>query len=281
MNLNQRSSYFAVKFAVDRMITAGLMVVALPIMLVVSLAILVLEGRPVFYRQTRVGKNGHPFRIWKFRTMCHYAEQATGAVWSHSSDPRVTPIGRWLRVSHLDELPQFLNVLVGDMNLIGPRPERPEFVRELAVELPYYLDRLNVRPGITGLAQLNLEYDQSIDDVQSKVLLDLEYIRTTNFRRDAMILLATIPYIARKLFKKLIADPAGTSDGKNGLAIGPSEIEVSTRVDQPDTESSVEPHAPRFPSIATGSNPNPYGAQPSGVLFTMGNPSIGHGNVEA
>jgi len=130
--------YFEVKFAVDRVITAVLMVVALPLMLLIGLTILILDGRPVFYRQTRVGRNRRTFRIWKFRTMCRNAESDTGAVWSGAADPRVTVLGHWLRCSHLDELPQFFNVLIGDMNLIGPRPERPEIVRDLALELPNY-----------------------------------------------------------------------------------------------------------------------------------------------
>ena len=130
--------YFAVKPAVDCAVTALLMIVALPVMALIGLAILVCDGRPVLYRQTRVGRHGRVFRIWKFRTMCRDAESSTGAVWSSDTDPRVTTLGRWLRCSHLDELPQFFNVLVGDMHLIGPRPERPEFVRELLAELPCY-----------------------------------------------------------------------------------------------------------------------------------------------
>ncbi len=191
--------YFNYKPWVDRAITATLMVVALPVMAIVGLAILAKDGRPVFYRQTRVGKNGRLFRIWKFRTMQRDAESRTGAVWSCASDPRVTQLGQWLRSSHLDELPQFFNVLAGDMNLIGPRPERPEFVSELARELPFYLERIKVAPGITGLAQIRNGYDHSVADVRNKVLIDLEYLRSTSFCADMKLLAQTCLYIVDHL----------------------------------------------------------------------------------
>lgn len=199
----ETSPYFAMKPTIDWMLTAVLLVFALPLLGVVSLAVLLLDGRPVFYRQTRVGKDGHKFRIWKFRTMVPNAETATGAVWSSIGDPRVTRLGHWLRCSHLDELPQLLNVLCGDMNLIGPRPERPEFVRELAAELPSYLERLRVRPGITGLAQLRLGYDQSVDQVRKKVQLDITYIQTASLYGDSKLALGTIPYVVNNLRENL------------------------------------------------------------------------------
>ena len=198
--------YFKWKTFVDQSITAALMVIALPLMLIVALAILVCDGHPVFFRQVRVGKNGRLFRIWKFRTMQRNAERQTGAVWSSVTDPRVTRLGRWLRCSHLDELPQFLNVLTGDMNLVGPRPERPEFVMQLASELPDYVKRSQVRPGITGLAQLHLGYDQSVAGIPRKVACDLHYIRTASFLRDFTLLSSTLPHIARQLYHKWLND---------------------------------------------------------------------------
>ena len=200
------ASYFRIKSAVDRSITAVLMLCALPLMFIVAVAILLCDGRPVFFRQVRVGKNGRLFRIWKFRTMQRDAEQRTGAVWSSVTDPRVTRLGRWLRCSHLDELPQFLNVLVGDMNLVGPRPERPEFVLQLANELPDYLKRTQVRPGITGQAQLRLGYDQSVADIPRKVDCDLQYIRTASLQRDFALLASTLPHIARQLYHRWASD---------------------------------------------------------------------------
>lgn len=195
------ANYFCIKCIVDCLLAALLMVVALPLMLTVSFAILILEGRPVFYRQTRVGKNGRTFKIWKFRTMCHNAERTTGAVWSSKSDPRVTRLGRWLRCSHVDELPQLWNVLIGDMHLIGPRPERPEFVHELQSQIAHYRERLKVRPGLTGLAQLQIGYDQSVASVRTKVQVDLEYIRSASFINDQLIIVRTVSYILNTLYQ--------------------------------------------------------------------------------
>lgn len=204
------ASYFRVKAAVDRMITVILAVPAMPLMLLVTLAILLLDGRPVLYRQVRVGKQGKAFWIWKFRTMRTNAEAETGAVWSSQCDPRVTSLGRWLRRSHLDELPQFFNILAGDMNLIGPRPERPEFAEQLARELPNYDKRTAIRPGITGLAQLRLGYDQSVADVRKKLKLDLHYIHTATFSKDLGLLIRTVPYVAKQLAARW---PAAASSG--------------------------------------------------------------------
>lgn len=193
--------YFRIKAYIDRAITASLMVVALPVMAVVGLSVLALDGRPVFYRQNRVGKDGRLFRIWKFRTMRPDAENHTGAVWSCHADPRVTKLGQWLRSSHLDELPQLFNVLTGDMNLIGPRPERPEFVSELAKQVPCYAQRTKVAPGITGLAQIRTGYDHSVADVRKKVEIDLEYLRFANFGADIKLLTSTAMYILKHLWE--------------------------------------------------------------------------------
>jgi len=267
MFFSDRSRYFVVKSAVDRAITAVLMIVALPLMLLIALAILLLDGRPIFYRQKRVGKNGRVFRIWKFRTMCLNAESETGAVWSSASDARVTALGRWLRCSHLDELPQFFNVLVGHMNLIGPRPERPEFVRELVRELPSYRERLTVRPGITGLAQLRLGYDQSVADVGSKLVLDVEYIRTAKLITDIKILLVTIPYIAMNLLRKWKDDPKTLADSTQSRTVRPFNKEDSLVVRRSEAarSSNAEPHVVRFPDVAV----NSYCAHPTPLFVTV------------
>lgn len=200
---SQCSSYFQSKRYFDRLITAVLMTAALPIMAMISIAVLICDGRPITFRQVRVGKDGRTFRILKFRTMRHDAEARTGAVWSSATDTRVTRLGRWLRCTHLDELPQFFNVLCGEMNLIGPRPERPEFVETLTKEVPGYLQRTQVRPGITGLAQLKLGYDESITGVPQKLACDMEYIRNASLPGDLALLSKTLPHIAGQLYDRL------------------------------------------------------------------------------
>jgi lipopolysaccharide/colanic/teichoic acid biosynthesis glycosyltransferase len=132
---------------------------------------------PAFYTQTRVGRNGRLFTIYKIRTMIHNCESLTGPRWAMPDDPRVTPLGQFLRQTHLDELPQLINVLRGEMSLIGPRPERPEFVTKLERALPAYRERLGVRPGVTGLAQVHLPGDTSLSSVRLKLAYDLYYIQ--------------------------------------------------------------------------------------------------------
>ncbi len=147
---------------------------------------------PLFYRQTRVGQAGRPFEVLKYRTMRPDAELGTGAVWAGKDDPRITPAGRWLRKSRLDELPQVLNMLRGEMSLIGPRPERPEFVDQLAAVIPFYRARHAVKPGITGWAQVRFGYGSTIDDARTKLEYDLYYVRHAGFYLDMMIALKTV-----------------------------------------------------------------------------------------
>jgi lipopolysaccharide/colanic/teichoic acid biosynthesis glycosyltransferase len=146
---------------------------------------------PVFYLQERVGKGGRVFKIVKFRTMTADAESESGPVWATRDDPRETRFGRFLRRGHLDELPQFWNVLKGDMSLIGPRPERPFFVEQFKRDIPDYTERLLVRPGITGWAQVNHDYDRTLDDVRRKVAYDRDYIRQMGWGIDFRIMIAT------------------------------------------------------------------------------------------
>jgi lipopolysaccharide/colanic/teichoic acid biosynthesis glycosyltransferase len=185
---------------------------ALPILLVIALAVKLTSRGPVFYTQERVGLDrrqrgnginhrrhrdvgGRPFTIYKFRTMRVDAERECGAVWAQREDPRVTPVGRLLRQYRLDELPQLLNVLRGEMNIVGPRPERPTIFAELREHIPEYPLRQRAKPGITGLAQISQQYDSSLDDVRTKVQYDLEYIRRQSLVEDLRIMLKTIPVI--------------------------------------------------------------------------------------
>jgi exopolysaccharide biosynthesis polyprenyl glycosylphosphotransferase len=153
------------------------LVVSLPLMLLVALAVKFSSKGPIFYRQTRVGFNGRAFTLYKFRSMYADAEERTGAVWATKADPRVTSLGRIIRKLRLDELPQFWNVVRGDMSIVGPRPERPEFVEMLAARIPYYRQRLAVKPGITGWAQINHKYGDTERDAIVKLEYDLYYIK--------------------------------------------------------------------------------------------------------
>jgi exopolysaccharide biosynthesis polyprenyl glycosylphosphotransferase len=166
-------------------------ILAAPLMLLVALAVKLLSKGPVLYRQTRAGKHGVPFTLYKFRSMYTDAEVDSGAVWAAKADPRITPIGRWLRKMRLDEMPQLLNVIRGEMSLVGPRPERPEFVRVLEEKIPYYRQRLCVKPGVTGWAQINFKYGDTLEDVATKLEYDLYYIKNLAPSLDAYILFHT------------------------------------------------------------------------------------------
>jgi len=147
---------------------------------------------PLFYRQARVGRRGQPFQVLKFRSMIPDAEAASGAVWAADNDPRITAVGRFLRRTRLDELPQVINVLRGEMSLIGPRPERPEFVEQLAHSIPFYRARHSVRPGLSGWAQVQYRYGNTADDSRIKLEYDLYYVKHASFLLDLRIALQTI-----------------------------------------------------------------------------------------
>lgn len=164
---------------------------AIPVVLAAIALIRLTSRGPALYRQTRVGLAGKPFILFKLRTMTHACEKGTGPAWSMPGDPRITPLGRVLRALHIDELPQLWNVLRGEMSLVGPRPERPEFTRTLRLEIPHYDDRCQVLPGITGLAQVQLPPDTTLDDVRRKLKLDLLYIERRGLWLDLRLLAAT------------------------------------------------------------------------------------------
>ena len=182
------SYYFRHKRYVDFPIAVLLSVVALPIVAVAMLLVRLTSREPALFSQVRLGLDGKPFTIYKIRTMRSDAEIATGAVWTAKNDQRITPIGRILRKMHLDELPQLYNVLRGDMDLVGPRPERPEFVTELEKRIDGYAYRLYVKPGWAGLAQLNQEADVDLNDVRRKLVFDFDYIENSSFWLDMRLL---------------------------------------------------------------------------------------------
>jgi sugar transferase (PEP-CTERM system associated) len=182
----------AVKRVFDVSLSLVGVVVSLPVMALVALAVKATSAGPVLYRQERVGLNGHIFTVLKVRTMREDAEAATGPVWSLKNDARVTPIGRFLRRTRLDEIPQLLNVLRGEMSFVGPRPERPSFVEQLTAQIPFYGQRHVVKPGLTGWAQVRYSYGASVEDAIEKLQYDLYYIKNLSFSLDLVIVLETI-----------------------------------------------------------------------------------------
>jgi exopolysaccharide biosynthesis polyprenyl glycosylphosphotransferase len=181
-----------IKRVLDIIVSLLILIISLPIIAIASLVIKLDSKGPVFFRQERCGLNNKIFRIIKFRSMQLDAEKVTGPVWSHKGDPRITRAGNILRKLRIDEIPQMINVLKGEMSIVGPRPERPFFVEKLSEQIPYYKRRLKVRPGITGWAQVKHKYDESIEDVKIKLRYDLFYIENMSLRMDFKILVRTI-----------------------------------------------------------------------------------------
>ena len=180
------------KRTLDVTVSSVGIVLGAPLMLLVAAAVRLTSPGPVIYQQERVGLRGHVFKVAKFRSMRQDAEKGTGAVWASKADPRVTPVGRFLRRSRLDELPQLWNVLRGDMSFVGPRPERPEFVSSLTKEIPYYGQRHSVRPGLTGWAQVRYTYAASVEDAMEKLQYDLFYIKNMSIALDLFIIANTV-----------------------------------------------------------------------------------------
>ncbi len=174
------------------LIALAAFLIAVPAMILITILIRVTSPGPILYRQRRVGLNSVPFVVYKFRSMRVDAEAETGAIWASTDDPRVTTLGRWLRRLRLDELPQLFNVLRGEMSIVGPRPERPEFIATLTETIPFYRQRLCVRPGITGWAQINHKYGDTLEDSVAKLEYDLYYIKNLNPTLDAYIIFHTL-----------------------------------------------------------------------------------------
>jgi len=185
----------ALKRAVDVVLAAVGLLVALPVMGLVALAIKLESRGPALFRQERVGQNGRIFVLNKFRSMRVDAERGSGAVWASAHDPRVTRVGRVIRKTRLDELPQLVNVLLGTMSFIGPRPERPEFVQLLQQRIPFYMERLAVKPGLSGWAQVRYPYGASVEDALEKLQYDLYYIKNLSPFLDLLILLSTVQVV--------------------------------------------------------------------------------------
>ncbi|WP_162671732.1 sugar transferase [Gemmata massiliana] len=191
--------YARVKPVLDAALSLVFLAPALALIALAAVAIKLTSPGPILYTQTRLGRGGRPYTIWKLRTMRFRCEARSGARWSTPGDSRVTAVGRLLRATHIDELPQLWNVLRGEMSLVGPRPERPELIAALELErrVPGYPARLLVRPGVTGLAQLQLPPDTDVESVRRKVAYDLYYIRRMGLGLDLRLLLGTVLKVAR------------------------------------------------------------------------------------
>jgi lipopolysaccharide/colanic/teichoic acid biosynthesis glycosyltransferase len=188
----------AIKRLFDVAIALTGLTIGFPILCLIGIAIALENRGPVLYTQVRSGLNLRPFRMYKFRSMVVDAERHTGAVWAAETDPRVTRVGSVLRRTHLDETPQLINVLRGEMSIVGPRPERPAIVERLTASIPAYAKRCVVRPGITGLAQVRNGYDRSLETVRRKVRYDLHYIRRSGcLHLDLAIMAETLVVVFR------------------------------------------------------------------------------------
>lgn len=189
--------YDKIKRGLDFFLAIAILIFTSPLIPFIALAIKLEDGGPIFYQQERVGKDRHTFKLLKFRSM-HMNAEKEGPVWAEKEDPRVTKVGRFLRNTHLDELPQMINVIKGDISLVGPRPERPEFVSLLEKEIPHYHLRHLIKPGFTGWAQLKFRYGRSILDSQEKFQYDLYYLKNRSLILDLGILLKTFQLFFKK-----------------------------------------------------------------------------------
>lgn len=250
------SSYFRWKGMVDRPLAAVLLVLTAPVIALLWLLVKCTSSGPGFYRQERSGQFGRPFMMFKLRTMRQDAEAVTGAIWSSTNDPRITRLGWLLRKFHLDELPQLVNVLKGEMSLVGPRPERPEFVDVLAAKIDRYCDRLMVPPGITGLAQLNLPPDTDLHGVERKLVLDLEYVREAGPWLEARLLICT----ATRLLKVPTIRLLGLHRAVK-LPNTKSRMATPAARGDPDSSAAVSQQAVNSPHNGNGQETTPAAVQ--------------------
>jgi lipopolysaccharide/colanic/teichoic acid biosynthesis glycosyltransferase len=217
----------------ESVLAALLLVAAFPVLVVAALLIKLTSRGPVIYSQSRVGRGGRRFTMYKLRTMSHNCEATSGIRWATKRDSRVTLFGKLLRATHIDELPQLINVIRGDMSLVGPRPERPEFVAVLEQEIPDYSLRHTVRPGVTGLAQIQLPADTDVESVRRKLVLDLIYIRRRTLWLDVRIVAGTLLKVVATPFlwiRVILALPVAPNETPVSQPVGPSD---ETLLDHP------------------------------------------------
>jgi lipopolysaccharide/colanic/teichoic acid biosynthesis glycosyltransferase len=194
------TAYDSLQRGLDVAIASVVLLFAAPVIALAWVVVRCTSVGPGFYSQCRVGRHGETFVILKLRTMYHECEADSGVCWAKKNDSRVTPAGRLLRRLHIDELPQLLNILSGEMSLVGPRPERPEFVAPLSAAIPGYTERLLVRPGLTGLAQIQLPPDSDVESVRRKLVLDRYYVARRGLGLDLRLLIGTAVYLAGATF---------------------------------------------------------------------------------
>jgi lipopolysaccharide/colanic/teichoic acid biosynthesis glycosyltransferase len=234
--------YTSVKAVADYLAAGVLLVLTFPILLAAGILTRATSRGPAIYCQTRLSRWGREFTIYKIRSMYVDCERTTGPRWSTPNDPRLTPLGKFLRRTHIDELPQLLNVLRGEMSLIGPRPERPEFVREIEKLIPFYRDRERILPGVTGLAQIQLPPDTDVFEVHHKLACDLYYLQNQSPWLDLRILMCTA--------MKVVGIPTRVSCRLLGIPSGPVVEEAycrlvsSARESEPPGALSAEPESP-------------------------------------
>jgi lipopolysaccharide/colanic/teichoic acid biosynthesis glycosyltransferase len=227
------SPYEQVRIVVDVGLAASLLIITSPILLIAMVMVRVSSRGPALYMQRRLGLRGRVFTIYKIRTMYQDSERHTGAVWTVPGDKRVTPVGRFLRWSHLDELPQLANILRGEMSLVGPRPERPEIVPQLERALPRYRQRLLVRPGLTALAQVLQAPDTHLRTVRRKLKYDLHYIRHRSLWLDFRILMATVFHLLRvapESFARILRFPYKAQGRQKVSSLQHDEIAAGSQV---------------------------------------------------
>tara|TARA_A100001391_G_scaffold100523_1_gene66811 strand:+ start:74 stop:1084 length:1011 start_codon:yes stop_codon:yes gene_type:complete len=267
----ESGAFFERKYLLDRCIGFVLLVLFSPVILALYLVVRATSRGPGFYKQERVGLNGKPFEIFKLRSMVQNAEKPGQPQWATKGDSRVNFVGRVLRKLHLDELPQLYNVCRGEMSLVGPRPERPQICEDLAQQISGYYLRTAVKPGVTGLAQINLPPDESIEDVRRKQILDLNYIDNANLWLDVRMIAATAlrmvgvkGHIVTKLMRldrtHLVKDVCSTQDSQHASSI--RQVRPAVRAEaMVDSRSSVSP-AVAF-SLAAGSDDSSYTSFPN------------------
>lgn len=222
--------YDIVKTAMDGLAAVLILLVTFPFILISAALVRLTSRGPAFYSQMRLGRNGRPYVIYKLRSMYHDCERYSGIRWSSKGDNRVTPVGKWLRKTHIDELPQLWNVIRGEMSLIGPRPERPELVVSLEKALPRYRDRLLVKPGVTGLAQIQLPPDTDLESVRKKLVLDRVYVNRRSLWLDLRIYVATIVYLTGVPFSTLrrwFGLPSELKEGQETEAVPAYQMHVA------------------------------------------------------